>query len=434
LFQHKLNKFGFALAGWTINRNQAKGASMALKLFENQGYPVEKQIMSWKELVREPLSKLDDDAFTRVRVILMNGIELESIHFSRSCARMNADLRLPLAQMRRIDQQQATTINWLLGADHSPLETTIAYEQVAIEVTAAVAQTEPDPYLSQVYRFGLLEDFDHMYRYSALMDRLEGKDSNQILQSYTDVLPGRPTMEEHRAPEDDLRRPYERTEAAPLTKMHALTIMSAEQQTWNYYMNIGPQFSDPLARQLYAEIASIEEQHVTQYESIIDPNETWLEKWVLHKANEVYNYYGCVQQETNPRIQAIWEKFLDYELGQLTVAKELFQKIEKRDVLEILPDILPEPIAFKSQREYVRNVLAKEVNLRAKGTEFVNKEDESVASKIYRQRLHSDGVPSEIVALNYIWMPGGELNHYQDQFLNRSKIQTEKGVTNERLS
>ena len=28
-------------------------------------------------------------------------------------------------------------------------------------------------------------------------------------------------------------------------------------------------FADPLARQLYAEIASIEEQHVTQYESII---------------------------------------------------------------------------------------------------------------------------------------------------------------------
>jgi hypothetical protein len=37
-----------------------------------------------------------------------------------------------------------------------------------------------------------------------------------------------------------------------------------------------------VARQLYAEIASIEEQHVTQYESIIDPDETWLEKWVLH--------------------------------------------------------------------------------------------------------------------------------------------------------
>src|SRR5690606_34038913 len=121
--------------------------------------------------------------------------------------------------------QQATTINWLLGADFSPIETTIAYEQVAIEVTAAVAQVEPDPYLAQVYRFGLLEDFDHMYRYSALLDRLEGKDANNILQSYTDIIPGRPTIDEHRHPHDDLRNCYDKTRAEALTKMNALTIM-----------------------------------------------------------------------------------------------------------------------------------------------------------------------------------------------------------------
>ena len=47
------------------------------------------------------------------------------------------------------------------------------------------------------------------YRYSALLDRLEGKDANNILQSYSDILPGRPTVVEHRAPEDDVRRPYD---------------------------------------------------------------------------------------------------------------------------------------------------------------------------------------------------------------------------------
>ena len=51
---------------------------------------------------------------------------------------------------------------------------------MAIEVTASVAEREPDPYLAQVFRFGLLEDFDHMYRYAALMDRVEGKDANTL--------------------------------------------------------------------------------------------------------------------------------------------------------------------------------------------------------------------------------------------------------------
>ena len=382
---------------------------MKASLFSSKGVPLERQKFTWRDLVQKPISKLDDDAYTRVRIILMNGIEHEAMRFSHACARMNAALQRPLAEIRRVEHHQATLVNWLIGADHSPLETTIAYEQVAIDVTAAVAMREPDPYLAQVYRFGLLEDFDHMYRYSALLDRLEGKDANNILQSYTDILPGRPTAEEHRAPVDDLRKPYDRRKAHPLSKLHALTIMAGEQQTHNFYMNIGPMYSDPVARQLYAEIASIEEQHVTQYESIIDPEETWLEKWVMHEAAEVYNYYGCVEQESNPRIKAIWERFLDYELGHLNMVMELFKKHEKRDPAELLPETLPDPIPFDSQRDFVRETLAKEVDLRADGTEIVPKSKESKASKEYRDAVNADGSPSEIVSAGYKWAPGSEL-------------------------
>ncbi len=378
-------------------------------LLDNRGVPLERQKFTWRDMVQQPISKLDDDAYTRVRIILMNGIELEAHRFSHSCARMNKALQIPLAQVRRAEQHQATLINWLIGPDHSPLETTIAYEQVAIDITAAVAMQEPDDYLAQVYRFGLLEDFDHMYRYSALLDRLEGKDANNILQSYTDILPGRPTIEEHRAPQDDLRRPYDRKKAAPLSKLHALTIMAAEQQTHNFYMNIGPMYSDPVARQLYAEIASIEEQHVTQYESIIDPEETWLEKWVMHELTEVYNYHSCMEQESNPRIKAIWERFCDYELGHLHLALELFKKYERRDPAEILPEQLPDPIPHASQREFVRDTLAGELDLRANGTEIVPQSKESPASQQYRNELNKDGSPSETVAAGYKWAPGSEL-------------------------
>jgi rubrerythrin len=319
------------------------------------------------------------------------------------------ELLLQLANVRRKEVHQQTLVNWLLGADHSPLEATIGYEQVAIEVTASIARKEPDPYMAQVYRYGLLEDFDHMYRYSALMDRVEGKDANNILQSYTDILPGRPTVDEHRAPENDLRRPYERKAAHPLTKMHAYTLMAGEQQTHNFYMNVGPTYADPVARQLYAEIASIEEQHVTQYESIIDPTETWLEKWLLHEANEVYNYYSCVQSETNARIKAIWERFLDYELGHLSLVAEIFKRVENRDPAEVLPETLPDPIEYVSNRDYVREVLEKEVDLRASGPDFVDKSQEPQSSLDYRSQVNSEGSPTQTVAAGYKWTPGTEL-------------------------
>jgi hypothetical protein len=381
---------------------------MSIDLFKERGTSIDKQAFTWRDLVRSPISKLDNDAYTRVRIILMNGIESEQNRFLHALARLEGDLRQEAARIRRIEHHQQTLVNWLNPPDQSVLETTIGFEQVAIEVTASVAQSEPDPYLASVHRFGLLEDFDHLYRYSALMDRVEGKDANAIIQSYTDIMPGRATSLEHRAPEDDLRRPYDRATADPLSKMNALTIMAGENQTRDYYMTVGPSFADPIARQLYAEIASIEEQHVTQYESIIDPNETWLEKWLLHEANEVYNYFSCAQFEDDPRIRKIWERFVDYELGHLHFVMDLFQRVEKRDPAELLPQTLPEPIQYRSQREFVREVLEAERDYTARGSE-IGLLEESRATRAYRDRLNSEGAPSEEIAADYHWTPGTEL-------------------------
>lgn len=384
---------------------------MTLDLTQRGTHP-DKQRFTWNELAGKSISKLDCDAFTRVRIILMNGIESEAVRFSHASARSQPNLHRELGLIRRAEQHQQTMVNWLLPADLSPLETTIAFEQVAIEITAGVAMREPDGYLAQVYRFGLLEDFDHMYRFSALLDRLCGKDANNILQSYTDVLPGRPTRVEHRDVEDDLRQHYKRQKATPLSKLHAYTIMAAENQTHDYYMTIGPMFSDPVARQLYAEIASIEEQHTTQYESIIDPRESWLEKWVLHEATELYNYHSCAQQESDPRARAVWERMVDYELGHFHFVRELYENHERRDAAEILPERLPDPLPQASQRTFVREVLEAEVNLRAKGTGFVpaEQEDPRGRSATYRNHLNSEGSPSDAVAVDYAWNPGTELS------------------------
>jgi hypothetical protein len=396
---------------------------MSLDILSEKGVPLEQQEFDWRDMVRVPISKLDDDAFTRVRIILMNGIEAEQNRFGHAAARMNRALQLPLARVRRVEQHQQTLVNWLLPPDQSPLETTIGYEQVAIEVTASVAEHEPDRYLKAVYDFGMLEDFDHLYRYAALLDRLEGKDANALTQCYTDIRPGRPTVIEHRAPEDDLREPYDRRSAAPISKLNALTIMAGEHQTHDYYMNVGPTFADPVARQLYAEIASIEEQHVTQYESIIDPNETWLEKWLLHEATEVYNYYGCYSQETNPRVKEIWERFVQYELGHLHYVTEIFQRVEGRDPAEVLPKTLPDPISYRSHRAYVREVLSRQVDLRANGTQIVPLDQESSASIAYRERLNRAGSPTERVAAGYQWRPGTELARADGEAMRQAAVE-----------
>jgi len=382
---------------------------MAIHLLKDKGTPLAKQRMSWKDMVGKPISKLDDDAFTRVRIILMNGLELDSVRTKQVALRCNAGARVQLAELMRVEQHQATTINWLLGPDHSPLETTIGYEQTAIEVTASVAQLEPDPYLAQGYRFALLEDFDHLYRYSALLDRLEGKDANNITQGYTDIVPARPTLFHHRAAEHDLLEPYG-PDAALATKLHALTLTGGEYQTHDYYMNIGPLFADPLARQLYAEIASVESQHITHYGSMLNPDESPLEKLVLAEACEVWNYAGCLEQESNPRVRQLWEQFLDYELGHLQAALQLFKEVERRDPAELLGDgRLPPFIQFRSQREFVRKVVEAETQLRKRETDFVDEAQEGRSSLEYRKAVNGAGSPSETVAATWSWTAGTEL-------------------------
>lgn len=66
---------------------------MALSLFDSKGTPLDQQRFTWKDLVQKPISKLDDDAFTRVRVILMNGIEADALRLKHICARFNRDCR-----------------------------------------------------------------------------------------------------------------------------------------------------------------------------------------------------------------------------------------------------------------------------------------------------------------------------------------------------
>lgn len=78
------------------------------------------------------------DPYTRCRIITMKeAIEVEAILFSHQLARNTVDpeIKRQLARTRYIEAQQQKVVNWLLPGVSSVLETTIAYEQVAVHET-----------------------------------------------------------------------------------------------------------------------------------------------------------------------------------------------------------------------------------------------------------------------------------------------------------
>ena len=334
--------------------------------FEQKPMKLDEGVMDWRTVYPKPYSKQTVDPYTKIRIILMNGIEVEAAlfkhQFHRHC--QNNDLRRELALSRCVEQLQQKHINWLKPIDETQLETTIGYEHVAVDLTAWLAQNEPNPYVKQALDFALLEDFDHLYRYSNLLDLDSQIPAEQLVKSYVDITPGRPTIAEHRYPFEAVKNPVDFKKADIRTMLNTLIITAGEQQTMNFYMNVGNMYHNDLGRQLYLEIAMIEEQHVSHYGSLLDPNATWLESLLLHEYAECYLYYSFYEDEKDPNVKAVWEMHLQQEIAHLHKAMELLQKYEKKEWQQVLPSgAFPKLLQFHDTRDYVRKVLAEQIQL-----------------------------------------------------------------------
>jgi len=316
---------------------------------------------SFNNLAPKPYDKNQTDPYTKTRVILMNGTEFESNwflhHFNRHC--LNNDVRRVIAGVRREEQFQQKRISSLKPINESILETTIAYEQLAVDLTADMAQKEPNPFVKAQLDFALLEDFDHLYRYANLLDMEEGVHAERLVGKYTELTPARPTISEHRHPNDDVRRYINCWQDSLITRLHANIITAAEQQTMNYYMNVGSFYHSDFGRKLYSEIAMIEEQHVTGYGSLIDPSSTMFESWVMHEYTECYLYYSCYQDETHPQIKKIWLEHFEQELNHLKIASDMLKKYEGRDWEQLFVGgaDFPALIKLKQNKEYIRDII-----------------------------------------------------------------------------
>ena len=315
---------------------------------------------NWKQLYPKPYNKYEVDPYTKTRIILMNGTEFEANWFSHQFARHTCDndLRRELALTRAVEKQQQLKISLLKPCNESPLEHTISYEQLAVDLTAELAKRESDCYVKKALDFALLEDFDHLYRYANQLEMEQGVMAEKLVGRYTEIMPGRPTIAHHRFPKDNVRRCIDSKCADKQTVLSTMIITAAEQQTMNYYMNITNLATNDMARRLYQEIALVEEEHVTHYEALMDAEATWFEMLLWHEYTECYLYWSCYMTETDGRIKAFWEENLAMEIAQLHTAAELLKKYEKKDWQEVIPDgKFPAPLTLHENIEYVRDIL-----------------------------------------------------------------------------
>lgn len=342
--------------------------------FEEKGISLEDSIDDWCKLYPKQYNKYEVNPYTKTRIILMNGTEFEanwfSHQFSRNCN--NNDLRRVLGFTRRIEKQQQMKIAHLKPISENILETTISYEQLAVDLTARLAKNEPDPNVKAALDFALLEDFDHLYRYADLLDLEYGIQADKLVGRYTEIMPGRPTISHHRHPYDEIKKYINNKTASPITKLNVNIITAAEQQTMNFYMNVGQYYTSEVGRRLYQEIGLVEEEHVSQYGSLIDPTCTWLENLLNHEYTECYLYYSMYQDETDEYIKKIWERFFLEEVTHLHIAADLLEKYEGKSWRQVIPNgSFPTLLTLGPNIEYVRDILCNTVNYTAMRESYI---------------------------------------------------------------
>lgn len=372
----------------------------------------------WRQMYPVPYDKESIDPYTKTRIILMNGTEFEANWFSHQLSRHtdDTDLRRELAITRMLEKRQQLKTSLLKPADESILEHTISYEQLAVDLTAELARRETDFYVKKALDFALLEDFDHLYRYADLIEMTQGIIAERLVGKYTEIMPGRPTVAHHRFPVDNVRRCINSKTADKQTVLSTMIITAAEQQTMNYYMNVTDFANEDLARRLYQEIALVEEEHVTQYEDLMDANGTWLEMLLWHEYAECYLYWSCMKTETNKSVRMFWEENLAIEIAHLHKAVQLLQKYENKEWQQVIPDgEFPTPVALHENIDYVRGVLSSTVQFTSVKEEYVKIENLPSDADFFRYQstINSDAetVPSHNVIETYVGKCGKDYRY-----------------------
>ncbi|MBQ8407150.1 MAG: hypothetical protein IJY38_04445 [Clostridia bacterium] len=176
--------------------------------FSEKPISIVSSFQNWKQLYPKPYNKNETDPYTKTRIILMNGTEFEANWFSHQFQRHtdNLDLRRELALTRAVEKQQQLKISLLKPCNESPLEHTIGYEQLAVDLTAELAKREKDCYVKKALDFALLEDFDHLYRYANQLEMEQGILAERLVGRYTEIMPGRPTIAHHMYAKDNVKR------------------------------------------------------------------------------------------------------------------------------------------------------------------------------------------------------------------------------------
>jgi hypothetical protein len=363
---------------------------------DHRGIPLDRQTADWRELNVTGVDPEQVDPYTRRRIVAMSGVENAAVRFDRQVGRLADDpaLRGRFDQLRSVEARQRHAVAGLLARPRTVLETALAYEEAAVDLDSWLARAEPDQPRRQVYECDALEDFQHVYRYAELLDALRRSRSGHLVDEATEMLPASRADESTVAPTSE--------PAAPdlVSTLNAITMLAIEQQTADFYDSVDTDVLEPPVRPVYREVSWAGRGQVDRHQPLVDPGSSRWEQLVAREYNECRLYHAFLEQESDPRIRAVWELNLQMELAHLRLAGNLLRRFDGREPEEIVGAGLPDPPGFDANRQFLRHLLTTHVDPASFDSgEFDSGPIRDVAQvRDVRDRLDSDALADRIAS------------------------------------
>ena len=112
----------------------------------------------------------------------------------------------------------------------------------------------------------------------------------------------------------------------------------------------------------------IEEQHVTHYESLIDPLDSWLKQLVFTSTTRSTCTGRCSRKRATRASRHCGISIATWRSVSCTCVCDLLRKYEGVEPEEILPPAVPDtPVTFEPNKQYVRDITASQCDLRTDG-------------------------------------------------------------------
>lgn len=303
--------------------------------------------------------KHETEPYTKARVTFLLAAINETCALLREMCKteQNTELLRELYGLLDAEHRKAIKLSLLLPSDESVAERAVVHEQLAVDLTSALAEHEQNGIVKSALEHTLIDDADHLYRFSNLIDITEGISAQTLVGSLTEIMPGRHTAAQPHA----IQNIKTQTQMGDCDLQTQLTVMIAatiKRHSADFYTTACSLAEDKLSRLLFAEIARIELLHAVIYDSMLPTEESALKRLLLQKYCECYCVFSCCTSETDPRLRSVFDELLKTCTVQFRKAAELCERYENTQCENIIKDgEFPPSIILHSNTEYVRSIL-----------------------------------------------------------------------------